>query len=76
MVGREGRSLILMDQQENGQDIGHKKTKDDQKRGKGRKCRKDERSKRKTKQGVGKHIKQDKADGEKAEEKIEERGRV
>ena len=30
-----------------GQDIGDEKTKDDQKRGKSRKCRKDERSKRK-----------------------------
>ena len=69
MVGREGRSLILMDQQENGQDIGHKKTKDDQKRGKGRKCRKDERSKRKTNQGVGKHIKQDKEQMERRQKK-------
>lgn len=59
-----------------GQDIGDEKTKDDQKRGKSRKCRKDERSKRKTKQGVSKHIKQDKEHMERRKQKRDEQGRM
>ena len=43
---------------------------------KNRKCRKDERSKRKTKQGVSKHIKQDKEHMEGRKQKRDEQGRM